>query len=74
LFCSKTRREGVLGFAFFFLNLAKNRVLGIFCFFEIVCLGEGMSNSEIQKYFEINFNSHIIKKTFGLIYSFLKEE
>jgi len=57
LFCSKTRREGVLGFAFFFLNLAKNRVLGIFCFFEIVrkSLGEGMSNSEIQKYFEINF-------------------
>lgn len=42
---------------FFFLNLAKNRVLGIFCFFEIVrkSLGEGMSNSEIQKYFEINF-------------------
>lgn len=31
-----------------------------------------MSNSEIQKYFEINFNSHIIKKTFGLIFSFLR--
>lgn len=60
----------------FFLNLAKNRVLGIFCFFEIV---RKVLEREwvIVKFKNVlkstsNFNSHIIKKTFGLIYSFLR--
>ena len=63
-------------FSFFFLNLAKNRVLGIFCFFEIVrkVLEREWVIVKFKNILKLtsNFNSHIIKKTFGLIYSFLR--
>ena len=63
-------------FWFFFLNLAKNRVLGIFCFFEIVrkVLKREWVIVKFKNILKLtsNFNSHIIKKTFGLIYSFLR--
>ena len=63
-------------FRFFFLNLAKNRVLGIFCFFEIVrkVLEREWVIVKFKNILKLtsNFNSHIIKKTFGLIYSFLR--